>query len=366
MLAARSYRRVVRILIAAVLLVTACAPLAQPAPSQPPTATETTAVPATPRNEPAPTPSVAPTPTPGPRLDDPIVTVTAEPFPVLATFTLTKSAVAPGDAELATLGVQRYLEGLDRYRDNGDFLPVGGTFGKAVAAALVASRTPGVKRTFVLKSLRIEALYRKPWGTMALVDARVTIADHAVDGSAPDQLEAGLLRLSGDRRLSVTDGWDDSMGRWFNGHVAESAAGLREAVVQPIGWHLRTESWIAGMASETYWDGSSGTPFQKARHAYIASFDRAATLSRTFADVTATSERFDTFAEMAGGIATVRVAAALVTTGPGRPQREPVTRRVKVFLGGNWMPEVVDEEVTPGVWRSGGDLALIDIDVNRA
>jgi hypothetical protein len=27
---------------------------------------------------------------------------------------------------------------------------------------------------------------------------------------------------------------------------------------------------------------------------------------------------------------------------------------------------VVDEEVTPGVWRSGGDLALIDIDVNRA
>jgi hypothetical protein len=316
----------------------------------------------------APVPSVAPTPVvpPAPRLDDPHVTVTTDDFPVLTTFALTKAAIAPGDTELASRGVQYYLEGLDRYRDNGDFLPVGGAFGKAVAEALVASRTPGVKRKFVLESLRIESVYRKPWGTLALTDVRVTIADHAIDGSVPDQRETGLLRLGGDdRRLNVTDSWNEATGRWFNGHVAEDPSGLREAITQPIGWHLQTESWVAGMPPETFWDGAGATPFQKARHAYLATFNRAATLSRTFADVTATIERFDTFAEMTSGMATVRVSATLVTTGPGRPQRESVTRRVKVFFG-NWAPEVVDEEVSPGVWRSGGDLALFEIDVNRA
>ena len=292
--------------------------------------------------------------------------MTSDPFPVLATFALAKSAVSAGDTELASRGVQYYLEGLDRYRDNGDFLPVTGAFGTAVAKALVESRTPGVKRTFVLESLRIESLYRKPWGTLAMADVRVTIADHAVDGSAPDQREAGLLRLSGDRRLNVIDSWDTSTGRWFNGHVPENPAGLREAVVQPIGWHLRTESWVAGLPAETYWDGAGATPFQKARAAYLATLDRAATRTRTFDTVTATIERFDTFAEMAGGMATVRVAATLVTTdASGRTQRQGIARRVKVFFG-NWSPEVVDEEITPGVWRSGGDLALIDIDVNRA
>ena len=292
--------------------------------------------------------------------------MTSDPFPVLATFALVKSAVSPGDTELASRGVQYYLDGLDRYRDNGDFLPVTGAFGTAVAKALVESRTPGVKRTFVLESLRIESLYRKPWGTLAMADVRVTIADHAVDGSAPDQREAGLLRLSGDRRLNVIDSWDASAGRWFNGHVPENPAGLREAVVQPIGWHLRTESWVAGLPPETYWDGAGATPFQKARAAYLATLDRAAIASRTFDTVTATIERFDTFAEMAGGMATVRVAATLVTTdASGRTQRQGIARRVKVFFG-NWSPEVVDEEVTPGVWRSGGDLALVEIDVNRA
>ncbi len=351
-----------RTLIALVLMLSACAPVARPLPSPQPTS-PTPALTAAATATPSPTPATPPVA----RLDDPIVTVTAEPFPVVATFVLTRAAVAPGDTDLARRGVQYYLAGLDRYRDNGDFLPVGGAFGKAVAAALVASRTPGVKRTFVLESLRVESVYRKPWGTLALADARVTIADHAVDGSSPDQRETGLLRLGGDdRRLNVSDSWDDAAGRWFNGRIAEDPAGLRQAIAQPIGWYLRTESWLVGLPPETYFDGAGATPFQKARAAYFASFDRAVTKARTFADVTATIERFDTFAEMAGGMATVRVAAALVTTdAAGRTQRQAVARRVKVFFG-NWSPEVVDEEVTPGVWRSGGDLALVDLDVNRA
>jgi hypothetical protein len=357
----------VRLVIVAILLLTACAPVARLEPSQLPTATATAVTP--PPDVPAATPTTTPTPVapPAARLEDPIVTMATDPFPVLTTLALVKAAVSPGDTEIATRGVQYYLEGLDRYRENGDFLPVSGAFGKAVAQALVESRTPGTKRTFVLESLRIESLYRKPWGTLALADVRVAIADRAVDGSAPDQREAGLLRLRGDdRRLSVIDSWNDETGRWFNGHIPDDPAGLRAAVMQPIGWHLRTESWVVGLPPETYFDGAGATPFNKARAAYRAAFDRAVVTSRTFESVTATIERFDTFAELVGGMATVRLAATIVTTdAAGRTQRQPFARRVKVFFG-NWAPEVVDEEVTPGVWRSGGDLALIDIDVNRA
>src|SRR5437870_2659013 len=119
-----------RTLIALVLMLAACAPVARPLPSPEPaspTPTPTAAATATPSPTPA-TPPVA-------RLDDPIVTVTAEPFPVVTTFALTRAAAAPSDTDLARRGVEYYLAGLDRYRDNGDFLPVGGAFGKAVAAA---------------------------------------------------------------------------------------------------------------------------------------------------------------------------------------------------------------------------------------
>jgi hypothetical protein len=291
--------------------------------------------------------------------------VASAPFPTAATLSLTRSAIAPGDEESARFGVQWYLQGLNRYRDSGDYLPVSGAFGKAVAAALAGSRTPGVQRSFVLGSLRVERLYRKPWGTQALVDVRVTIADRAVDGSSPDQWETGLLRLSGERRLQVIDAWDDARSRWFNGRVPDEPAGLRQAIGTAVAQHLRTESWAFG-GVESFISGLAPTPFETSRAAYVAGFDRTATPFRAFADVTAAIEQFDTFAEMPGGIATVRLAATAVTTdAAGAAQRQPVVRTVRVFFG-NWMPQVVDEEVTPGLWRSGGDLALFDIDVSRA
>lgn len=288
-------------------------------------------------------------------------------FPITYTLPLTRAAIGPGDEGNARWGVERYLEGLDRYRDQADFLPVSGAFGRAVAAALVESRTPGVKRKFVLQSLQIQALHRKPWGTPALADVSVTIVDRAVDGSAPDQFETGLLRLSGDRRLQVIDAWDHAAGTWFNGQLPADPDGLRSAVAESIASYLHAESWIVGMPLVTYFTTERPTPFQSARSAYLATFDRAAIASRVFDDVVGTIETFEAFAEAPlGGIATARIAATAVTTdATGRAQREPMTRRVKVFFG-NWMPEVVDEELSPGVWRSGGDLALIEIDVNRA
>jgi hypothetical protein len=359
----------VRVLIAAVLLVSACAPVARPSPSpESQTASPIPIVTATT------TPTTAtPTPTPiapvvpAAQLDPPIVALAATPFPIAPTLALTRAAVGPADESAARWGIEQYLQGLDRYRDFGDYLPARGAFGEAVAAALVASRTPGVKRTFVLQSLRIEGLYRKPWGTQALADVRVTIADHAVDRSSPDQLEMGLLRLSGDRRLQVIDSWDETRGRWFNGRVPDDPAGLREGIEQAVGTYLRTESWLNSAPATTYYDGTvEATPFTRARAAYVGAFDRAATPSRTFAGVTGAVERYDTFADLAGGIAAVRIVATVVTTdASGRTQHQPVTRSVKVFFG-NWIPMAIDEEVTPGVWRSGGDLALLAIDVNWA
>lgn len=351
-----------RFLLVSVLFLTTCAPVAQPAPSQGPT---------TPISEPNAGGTIAPTPSPAAtaaaQLSDPIVVLSSSPFPIATTLALTRSAISPGDEETARWGVERYLEGLDRYRDHGDFLPVSGAFGKAVAAALLESRTPGVQRKFGLESLRIESLYRKPWGTQALVDVRVTIVDRAVDRSAPDQREAGLLRLSGDRRLQVVDSWNDSTGRWFNGRTPDDPAGLRQTIAPALAWHLRRESWVVGGPVETHATNlGENHPFEKARAAYLATFDRKVTVSRLFAEVAGTIERHDTFAEMPGGIATVRYTAIVNTIdATGRMQRESVAGRVKIFMG-NWIPEVVDEEVTLGVWRSGGDLALAEIDVNRA
>jgi len=144
------------------------------------------------------------------------------------------------------------------------------------------------------------------------------------------------------------------------------AAALRSSVERSVASHLHAESWLTGMPLVTYFNGVDATPFQSARAAYLATFDRTATASRTFEDVMGTIERYDTFADIVSGMATVRLAATVVTTdAAGRTERQPTARRVKVFFG-NWEPEVVDEEVKPGVWRSGGDLALIDIDVSRA
>jgi hypothetical protein len=141
---------------------------------------------------------------------------------------------------------------------------------------------------------------------------------------------------------------------------------MRFAVAQAVGTHLRTESWVVGLPAQTLYDDVGATPFQKARKAYVATFDRAMTPSRTFVDLTGAIERYDTFAEIPDGMATVRVIGTLITIdAAGRTQREPISRNLKVFFG-SWAPEVVDEEVASGVWRSGGDLALVAIDVNRA
>jgi hypothetical protein len=261
-----------------------------------------------------------------------------------------------------------YLQNIDLYRRGASpVLPITGPFLDAVSAALKESATPGVKREFVLESLVVDHHVQKPWGTHAYVDVTVTLADRAIDGSAPDQRETGKLRLTGDR-LRVSDGWDEAHARWFNGFGALPLDRVRSEIVDPIGFYLAWESWAPGYALEQ-WRASDeeATPFTRARAQRLAAIDRTRTTSQTFEGVAATIERFETIEGLWTGLATVRVNGTRVTAdAAGKIQRTAYEKRVRVFLFGQWMPEVVDEEVSPGVWLSGGDLALARIDVDRA
>ena len=79
-----------------------------------------------------------------------------------------------------------------------------------------------------------------------------------------------------------------------------------------------------------------------------------------------TIERYETFSEIPDGLATARINGTIATKDPaGRVTRAPFARTVRVFFG-NWIPQVVDEQATGGVWMSGGDLALAARDINAA
>jgi hypothetical protein len=348
-------------LVAIVLLAACTAPeVAQPTPSTEPTAAPTFAA-----EEPSVAPTAAPSSEPTVRLPEIPITVATGSFPIESTLALRAAPINEEAIDYVRGGITRYLEMLDHFRATGatnrNALSVSGKFGDAVFYGIKASQD--VERKFTIGSLRVDRYLVKPWGTRALADATVTIVDKAVNGSLPDQTETGRLRLVGDR-LFVVDAWDYANNRWFNGPAAITAAEVREAASTMIGWHLGYESWIPGSAVAQF--GSDETPFWRARRQYIASFDRSKIISRTFADVRATIERYEGFPEIRDGFATVRVSGTIVTAdATGAPQRTPFQRVVKLFFG-NWIPEVIDEQITSGVWLSGGDLALATRDVNAA
>ena len=311
---------------------------------------------------PAPTPAV---PSETARVPQIPVAVSSAPFPLEVTLALRSAPVDEEASRWVRGGVERYLEMLDHFRATGatnrEALSVYGRFGDAVFNGIKASQD--VERKFVVGSLRVERYLVKPWGTRAVAEATVTILDKAVNGSLPDQTETGRLRLTGDR-LFVSDAWDYATGQWFNGTSAMTAAEVREGVGWTTANHFAFENWVPASAVATF--GDESTPYWRARHAYIASFDRTAIPSRTFEDVHATVQRYETFADIRDGLATVRVTGTIVTKDAvGKTLRTPLERTLRIFFG-NWIPTVVDEQVTPGVWLSGGDLALAERDVNAA
>ena len=335
-------------------LVAACAvPVANP-----PAATPSVEVVATPSPEPAASPAATSSPAASP--ESPSVVFAAMPFPLVAS----ALRAAPIDAEAEAVvhrGLLNFLESLDRFRETGATdrkqLYLEGRFGDVVFAGMTGSATSGVKRKFEIGAFKIDRLLVKPWGTRAVVEVTATILDKAVDGIAPDQSETGRLRMIGDKP-SVVDGWDGAKGRWFNGPQLMTPEALRLDVAPTLGYLLHAESWILGSALETSFGAGGDTPYFKARHEYLNKLDRMTTPSRTFADVSATIERYETFNEIRDGVATIRLNGTVVRTdSSGRTSREPFERRARVLIG-NWMPEVVDEQIDTGTWLSGGDLAL--------
>jgi hypothetical protein len=308
--------------------------------------------------EPVPTQSASPVV----QAPDVQVALASASFPMTATLAL--RAVPTNDEHdgRIRIGLERYLEGLNAYRDAGAKDPsqlglgITGRFKDVVLAGMKASGTNGVKRKFAIGSFRVDRLLTKPWGTRAVAEVTATILDKAVDGSAPDQIETGRLRLVGDKPM-VIDGWDFANGRWFNGLATMTADGLRTDIVPAIASLLHAESWVPGSAFETNF-GSGETPYFAARHEYLRLLDRTKNASRTFADVVATVVRYETFKEIRDGLATVRIQGVILTNDhAGKTEREHFDRQA-VVLFGNWVPEVVDEQIVAGRWLSGGDLAL--------
>ena len=314
-----------------------------------------------------PSPTLPPTPTPIAAPLPPLaVKVTQGSFGIVTDLVLKPAAVDEQLVRAASTGVAVYLNAIDLYRNGlSPALPITGPFLAAVSAALKDSATPGVQRKFELLSLKVDRHLVKPWGTHAYVDVTVSIADRAVGGTAPDQFETGQLRLMGDR-FRVTDAWDEEHGRWFNGFRPLALQDVRDQVGPAVDNYLRMESWSPTAAPLDWRTGSDALPFLKARAATLNAIDRTRVASRLFEGTTATIERFDTIEGLWSGLATVRLNGTLAIAGPdGKAQRTAFERRVKVFMFGSWMPAVVDEEVG-GVWLSGGDLALDQVDVDRA
>jgi len=313
-----------------------------------------------PMPEPAATTPPEATSAPSARLESPSVAVAATAFPIVPSLAL-HAAPIDKDAEGAVQrGLEWYLDSLDRFRESGatdrSRLSLGGRFGDAVFAGMTASATPGAKRKFAIGSFKIDRLLVKPWGTRAVVEVTATILDKAVDGSAPDQSETGRLRMIGDKP-TVVDGWDGANGRWFNGPQVSAQSDVRAGVAFWLADLLRGESWIPGSPRETSFGPGGETPYARAKNQYLSTLDRTLS-SRTFEDVTATVERYETFSQIVDGLATVRLTGTVVTSDAnGRNERQPFERRVVILYGQNH-PEVVDEEITPGAWLSGGELAL--------
>lgn len=346
--------------ILAALLAVACAPQPSVGPSALPTSTSEATLAASP--SPAATPAA---PVESTRVPEIAVAVSEAAFPLEPTLALRPAPIDDAKTESVRGSIARYLETLDHFRATGatnrEALTVYGRFGDAVFNGIEASRD--VERKFVIGSLRVDRYLVKPWGTPAVAEVTATILDRAVNGSLPDQTETGRFRLVGDR-LFVADAWDYASGGWFNGSTSMTAAEVREAVSSTTAHHLLLESWVPGSAPTTF--GDESTPFWRARHAYIAALDRTATPWRTFEDVKANVERYETFSDIRDGLATVRVNGTIVTKDASmKTSRTAFERTLRVFFG-NWIPEVVDEQITPGVWLSGGDLALAQRDVNAA
>jgi hypothetical protein len=388
---------------AAAVLVSCAAPAVTPSASPSPTPPVATSAVATPTSAAAESAVATPSRTSEPGLTPPPQAAVPPTRVVSQTFSLgaaTALIEVVGRYRTDTESMLRnwmpsYLEVLDKYRSDQtspanramfESMHAPGPYTELIRQSLVASFGFGAsapqKRGFELEQLTIQHMYAKPWGRVAYIDATLTYVDRitAADGrtSTIRHVQQGRYVNQGQGMYKVTDGYDPMLGRWVDGEQPRwSALALEAEGPNAIGFFLQRESYVP---AEPYVHAAPPggrfliTAFDNARNDLLmkldASYAKGEFTARRFDDVAMRVTRFEPATFLGDGVVTVVVTGQLLTIAAGAPARStPVTRTLRFYritrdgLNASW--QAVDEQDANGVWLSGGDLALAEIDQDR-
>jgi hypothetical protein len=289
--------------------------------------------------------------------------------------------------------VPSYLGALDMFRKDPsaqnrgtfDLMYAPGPYAELIRQSLQArgaQPSPGLQRKFELGQLTIQHMYAKPWGRVAYIDAVLTFLDRVTEAggqtSTVQHVQQARFVNQGHGMYKVIDGYDPMVARWVDGEQPRwSSLALEAEAPFPIGWYLQRESYVpdeqyphAG-APGSYW---LITAYDKSRNDFLnqldASYAKKEFTTRRFDDVSVRISRFEPATFLGDGVVTVVLNARLVSAAPSGPERSsPVARTLRFYritrdgLNTNW--QAVDEQGANGVWLSGGNLELAEIDQDR-
>ena len=244
---------------------------------------------------------------------------------------------------------------------------VGGPYLNAVRTWVYGGPVP---RIFESRGLTVERVYAKPWGRLALVEARMRLAIHIPGGADATRTLHLRLFLHGQSMWRVLDGYDETAARWPAGDTPRFTAQMLETELPAnVASYLHTESFTPG-GDHLFAVSRENTRFWALRGTALddlnARFRAGTLLDRHFEDLTLRVVRFEPATFLGDGVATVRLDGTLVEyDGKGARLAERFSQQLK-FLR---VPDMsgaayyaVDAQEDDGSWDSGGDLALGVVD----
>jgi hypothetical protein len=225
-------------------------------------------------------------------------------------------------------------------------------------------------RTFESRDLTVERVYAKPWGRLALVEARMRLWMHGAGGAEESRTLHLRLVLHGQSSWQILDGFAEPAARWPSGDAVRFTAQMLETELPgTVASYLWTESFTPG-GEHLAPVGRENTHFGALRAAALdelnARFRAGTLLDRHFEDVSLRIVRFDPATFLGDGVVTVRLDGTLVEyDGKGARLAERFSQQLK-FLR---VPDMsgaayyaVDAQEADGSWDSGGDLGLGVVD----
>lgn len=370
---------------------------ASPAPTVAASIIPSTPVPATESAVATPNRTSEPAPTAPPQASPPPARVLSQSFSLAAPTNLIEvvGRYRSDTEDALRRWIPAYLHTLDEYRSdpsNGsnramfDSMHAPGPYTELVRQSLAPwFGPPGTapqKRVFELGQLTIQHMYAKPWGRVAYIDATLNYIDRITDADGKttsiQRVQQGRYVNQGQGQYKVIDGYDPLLSRWIDGEQPRwSALGLEAEVPAAIGWFLQRESYVP---NEGYAHAAPPggrfllTAFDNAHNDQLtkldASYNKGEFTTRRFDDVAVRITRFEPATFLGDGVVTVVVTGQLVMSATGAAARSsPVTRTLRFYritrdgLNAGW--QAVDEQGADGIWLSGGDLALAEIDQDR-